>query len=100
MARTRSGESLMSRHAPLSVAAAVEPLEPRRLLSADVGMIEERVFVRGTSHSDTITIGEAMVDGVKTVTVEMNGVSHHFDASRVKAIRVDGRGGNDVMQAD
>ncbi len=73
------------------IARALEPLESRLLLSADLN--GTALTVTGTAGNDVIALG--LVGGEINVTV--NGVPDQFDVAAVASISVDAFAGNDAI---
>ena len=72
----------------------MQTLEQRRMLS--VAVVDGTLCVRGTDHADHISVS---VDHGQ-VNVTMNGNSHHFSLSDVMKLKIQARGGNDVVSLD
>src|SRR5258706_11428555 len=90
---------------PLKAGVVMEALERRRLFSLSVqdGIITivgtdagDQVYIRG-SHYDVNT-GHGLVTSKELVIFEPGSdIFHHFDASQIHGIRVEGGGGDDRL---
>src|SRR5687767_14614503 len=90
-------QTLKQRAFMARVAAHVESLESRRLLSA---YIDNRVlFVDGTSGNDTV-ITEDFDFGDKGLEITLNGVTREFDTDDFDRIHMRGFAGHDFLDAD
>ena len=76
-----------------ALAAVIEPLESRRLLSASIS--NGVLVVAGTSANDSIYISTP--DGGTTVRLQINRAKQSFSATAFTAISVSGGDGNDYV---
>ena len=72
----------------------MQALEQRQMLS--VAVVDGTLCVRGTDHGDRIAVS---VDHGQ-VTVTMNGNTRHFGLNDVMKLKIQARGGNDVVSLD
>ena len=89
-AQKRHGASPITR----AILPLIEKLEERRLLSASVGLTRGVLEVVGTESNDTIEISLKQ-NKPGTIVVNINGVNHERNYSKVREIRVEALNGAD-----
>src|SRR4051812_14811788 len=72
----------------------MQTLEERRMLS--VAVVDGTLCVRGTDHGDRISVS---VDHGQ-FNVSVNGHTHHFGLEDVTKLKIQARGGNDLVSLD
>src|SRR5947209_2377127 len=80
---------------------ALEPLEPRTLLSVTASINAQRVLnVIGDDSPNTITVRLKSGDTTKLEVVDGTAVNSTFNLSAFDTIFMDGRGGNDNLSVN
>src|SRR5262245_28567071 len=81
----------------------LEGLETRKLMAADVNLVNGTLYVEGTADTDVVEVSEATVNGqsVYQATVkDINGnvlAQDSFNTADVDSLLVDGQDGNDII---
>lgn len=78
---------------------AAERLEGRRLLSASLDA-SGHLNVKGDNSSEVITVTRDATDASKLDVLRNGAVVTRVDVAKVKAIKIDGKGGNDRITVD
>ena len=89
----------------LTRTAACELLECRRLLSVSIQVQDGTLIVRGTRRADHIEVSQMLPGGGTPIDqagpslyVTINGRTRRLDSNSIQRVRVDARGGDDLVQ--